>query len=104
MPWLIYLETGPSGLAFTTYALSQGHTCTLYVRSPKKLPPEISSHDNVVVIVGELNDVASLEKAVSSGADVLVSCLGPPNISIPTATKNIRNTVTFQNRDAETVS
>jgi putative NADH-flavin reductase len=48
----------------------------LYVRSPQKLPEDIATHRDVVVITGQLTDVDGLSKAME-GVDVVISTLGP---------------------------
>jgi hypothetical protein len=50
---------------------------TLYVRTPSKLPADISDSPQVTVIEGELQDVDGLKKAASSGAKIFVSFAGP---------------------------
>jgi hypothetical protein len=72
---LVLGSTSPAGIAFCLSALRDSHTLTLYVRTPSKLPQEISS--NATVITGDLTNAASLEEAISSGAKTCVSFLGP---------------------------
>ncbi|KAK2811642.1 hypothetical protein FQN50_001984 [Emmonsiellopsis sp. PD_5] len=74
---LVLGATGQSGVEFCKAALSQGHTLTLYVRSPDKLPPEISNSANVSVVKGTLEDIPSFERAVASGPTIFVSFAGP---------------------------
>lgn len=50
---------------------------TLFVRTPSKLPQEISEHSNVAVIQGELGDVEGLRKAAACEADTFISLAGP---------------------------
>jgi hypothetical protein len=58
-------------------ALEQGHSLTLYVRNPDKVPAEIKDNPKVTVIKGSLDDESGLEKAVNSGPTVFVSFAGP---------------------------
>jgi nucleoside-diphosphate-sugar epimerase len=71
---LVLGGTSPAGIAFCLAALRDGHTLILYVRNFSKLPIEISSIANIVV--GQLDDTAALEHAVSH-AKTCVSFLGP---------------------------
>lgn len=68
---------GLSGLEFCKTALKKGHTLTLYVRSPNKLPTEISNATNVSVVKGTLEDMSSFQHAAASGPTVFVSFAGP---------------------------
>lgn len=69
--------TGICGLIFTQAAIQSGHFVTLYVRTPSKIPSEMSSHSSVAVIQGELGDEEGLKKAAACGADTFVSLAGP---------------------------
>src|SRR5262249_3123860 len=60
----------------------QGITLVLYVRSPQKLPDDVASHRDVIVIVGQLNDPDSLSKALE-GADAVISTIGPAVVRGP---------------------
>jgi hypothetical protein len=68
---------GLSGLEFCKAAIAQGQKLTLYVRSPSKLLAEISSHANVSVVKGTLEDLSSFQLAATSGPTVFVSFAGP---------------------------
>jgi putative NADH-flavin reductase len=70
--------TGSTGILVAREALRvfQGCTLILYARSPDKIPEDLSSHQCVIIVQGELNDPGSLEKALE-GADAVVSTLGP---------------------------
>ena len=76
---------GPSGTDFTNLVLSnpQGPKITLYVRTPSKLPSEFreaAAPTRLRIIVGELDDQATLETALTDPTtpiDVVVSFLGP---------------------------
>ncbi|KAI8936584.1 hypothetical protein NX059_006986 [Plenodomus lindquistii] len=74
---LVLGATGPSGILFCEAALRHGHPLTLYVRNPSKLPSSIGRSPNVTVIKGELTSEKRLTSAISGGATVLVSFLGP---------------------------
>jgi nucleoside-diphosphate-sugar epimerase len=69
--------TGICGLIFTKAALEAGHELTLYVRTPPKIPADLSSHASLRVIQGELGDDEAMKKAAACGADVFVSLAGP---------------------------
>jgi len=69
--------TGICGLIFTRAALEAGHTLTLYVRTPSKIPADLSSNPRLSVIQGDLGDVEGLKKAAACGADVFLSLAGP---------------------------
>jgi len=69
--------TGICGTIFTRAALEAGHKLTLYVRTPSKIPSDLSSHTNLSVIQGELQDAAGLAKAAACGADIFISLAGP---------------------------
>ena len=69
--------TGICGLIFTRAALEAGHKLTLYVRTPSKIPTELSSNANLAVMQGELGDVEGLKNAAACGADVFISLAGP---------------------------
>ena len=69
--------TGICGTIFTRAALEAGHKLTLYVRTPSKIPSNLSSHTNLSVIQGELQDADGLQKAAACGADIFISLAGP---------------------------
>ena len=69
--------TGLCGLIFTRAALETGHSLTLYIRNPLKLPTEVAENKNVNVIQGELSDEEGLKRAAGCGADVFVCLAGP---------------------------
>ncbi|PGG98829.1 hypothetical protein AJ80_09466 [Polytolypa hystricis UAMH7299] len=78
---LVIGATGQTGLDFCHAALNQGHTLTLYVRNPSKLPADITGNSNVTVIKGTLEDVAGLQQAATCGATIFVSFAGPVSSS-----------------------
>jgi len=69
--------TGVCGTIFTRAALEAGHTVTLYVRTPSKVPKDLASNPSLSVIKGELGDEEGLKKAAACGADIFVSMAGP---------------------------
>jgi hypothetical protein len=64
-------------LLFCEEALSQGHSLTLLVRNPGKLPSSIRSNTRVSITEGQLNDKSSLQRVASSGASIFISFAGP---------------------------
>jgi putative NADH-flavin reductase len=71
-------SSGQSGIDFAREALSHGHSLTVYVRSPEKLPRDISDHANVNVIRGGFDaDLETIRPAITSGAEAIVSTAGP---------------------------
>ncbi|KAJ4489712.1 NAD-P-binding protein [Lentinula edodes] len=75
---LILGATGPIGIALCHEILSsiQDSSLVLFVRSPQKVPNDLSSSSRVSVITGQLTDVASLAEAME-GVDAVCSALGP---------------------------
>ncbi|PBP17081.1 NmrA family protein [Diplocarpon rosae] len=69
--------SGICGTLFTRAALEVGHTLTFYVRTPSKIPSDISSHANLQIIQGTFEDGEGLKKAAACGATVFVSFAGP---------------------------
>jgi putative NADH-flavin reductase len=67
-----------SGIVLVREALEtvQGITLVLYVRSPQKLPQDIATHRDVIIVTGQLTDADALSKALE-GADAVVSTIGP---------------------------
>jgi uncharacterized protein YbjT (DUF2867 family) len=86
---------GPSGLEFCNAALLQGHRLTLYVRSPAKLPNEIRNSANVSVVKGTLEDIASFQRAATSGPTIFVSFAGPVSKSKETVRQRSAHSVAF---------
>ena len=74
---LLIGATGICGLIFTRAALEAGHQVTAYVRTPSKIPGDLSSSSNLSIIHGELGDKERLEKVAACGADVFISLAGP---------------------------
>lgn len=69
--------TGLCGLIFTRLALEAGHALTLYVRTPSKIPSDLSAHPDLHIIQGEFDNEAGLAQAAACGATVFISFAGP---------------------------
>jgi len=69
----VFGATGKIGRHVVDQLLAAGHTVTAYVRDPSKLP---TTHPNLTVIQGGLDDPAGIGRAVA-GADAVISALGP---------------------------
>ena len=70
----VFGATGGVGRLVVDELRGNGHRVTAYVRSPAKVPD--SWGDEVTVVVGELTDIASVDRVVE-GADAVVSAVGP---------------------------
>ncbi|THH09978.1 hypothetical protein EW146_g8517 [Bondarzewia mesenterica] len=74
---LVLGATGPCGVLLIRELLTSTHAAVVvYARNPSKLPSDISTHRNVVIIQGELTDSDSLSKAME-GVHAVLSALGP---------------------------
>ncbi|KAJ3782339.1 NAD-P-binding protein [Lentinula aff. detonsa] len=75
---LVLGATGPVGISLCREILSsvQDPSLVLFVRSPQKIPNDLSSDNRVTVITGQLTDTESLAKAIE-GVDAVCSALGP---------------------------
>ena len=72
---IIFGATGSLGSHVLRQALADGHQVTVFVRTPSRLPPEISSR--LTVHVGDLGTVRPLELArLIGGHDALINCAG----------------------------
>lgn len=69
----IFGGTGTTGLLVTAKALRDGHTVTLFARTPSKITIE---HNGLKIVKGELTDLNKIEEALD-GADAVISVLGP---------------------------
>ena len=67
----VFGATGGVGTQLVGQALDSGHAVTAFVREPATL----ARSDELVVIVGRLDDYAAVEGAID-GADVILSALG----------------------------
>ncbi|KAH9204259.1 hypothetical protein DL95DRAFT_377112 [Leptodontidium sp. 2 PMI_412] len=74
---LLFGATGGIGLLFCEEALSQGHSLTLLVRNPGKLPSNIRTNTRVNITESQLNDKSALQRVASSGASIFISFAGP---------------------------
>jgi putative NADH-flavin reductase len=72
MNLVILGATGRTGLLLVRQALDAGHHVTAYVRKNGDLP----AHPDLTVMLGPLGDAAAMTAAFT-GADAVVSCLGP---------------------------
>jgi putative NADH-flavin reductase len=70
----VFGASGAIGKLLIRQALDNGYNVRAYVRNPSKLALE---HPNLETIQGELNDFSKIKLAIS-GADVVISTLGPP--------------------------
>lgn len=70
----VFGATGAIGSLTVDQLLVRGHTVTAYARNAAKVPARWG--DRVRVVIGEMSDVTAIDEAVS-GADVVVSALGP---------------------------
>ncbi|CDO70901.1 hypothetical protein BN946_scf184829.g9 [Trametes cinnabarina] len=68
--------TGPCGLQLIKQALAHNHSVVVYVRSPQKLPVDITSNPAVTVYEGQLIDAEKLYEAIQ-GVHAVLSALGP---------------------------
>jgi putative NADH-flavin reductase len=69
----VFGASGNIGRHVVNQLLAAGHTVTAYVRNPAKLS---TTHPNLTVIQGELDDPTGVAGAVD-GADAVISALGP---------------------------
>lgn len=69
----VFGATGRTGQFIVQQALTQGHEIVAYVRTPSKLTV---THENMSIVQGDMNDAAQIEAAIS-GADAVISALGP---------------------------
>lgn len=68
-------------MEFCNQALKAGHSLIIFARAPSKLPPNIKDSPKVSTIEGKFADAKDREKAAKSGADVLVTFMGPVTMS-----------------------
>jgi putative NADH-flavin reductase len=72
MKLVIFGSTGGVGRQLVEQALEQRHTVTAFARNPAKLPTE---HENLQIVQGDVNDVASVEQAIR-GQEAVLAALG----------------------------
>jgi uncharacterized protein YbjT (DUF2867 family) len=77
--------TGRTGRLVVEQALAAGHTVTVLVRSPEKLP---TGHSNLRVVTGEATETAAVASALA-GADAVISTLGGKGSVIADSTRAI---------------
>jgi nucleoside-diphosphate-sugar epimerase len=65
--------TGPAGRLTLTKLLAAGHVVTVYARQPARLGIE---HEHLIAVRGELTDAALINQ-IMTGADAVISLLGP---------------------------
>ena len=89
MKLIVFGSTGATGIEVIRLALEKGYEVIAYARSPDKINIE---HENLTIIKGELDDLNSLENAISKG-DAVISLLGASgkvkDNSISNGVKNI---------------
>ncbi|CAG9947733.1 unnamed protein product [Clonostachys rosea f. rosea IK726] len=73
---LVLGATGPSGISLLRELLYRKYSTVAYVRSPSKIPDDISSNSLLTVIKGAMDDRESFTRALS-GVDIILSLLGP---------------------------
>lgn len=73
---LVLGATSPTGIFTVRELLSAGHTTTLFIRNPSKLPADIASHPAVKVLTGSITSKEDLDPAFED-VDAVISLLGP---------------------------
>lgn len=75
---LVLGGTGAIGLLLIQELLASqaNHTLVVYARSPNKVPEDVSSHERVKIVKGELTERDALAAALE-GVHAVVSTLGP---------------------------
>src|SRR5512144_1697482 len=68
----VFGGTGAAGRLLVQRALEEGHHVTAFARDPTKLEPR----PNLDVVGGAIDDAAAVRRAVT-GADAVISLLGP---------------------------
>lgn len=69
----VFGGTGETGLLLIQKALAAGHRVTAFARNPTKVSFQ---HNNLSIVQGNLDEPQNIDKAVS-GADAVISILGP---------------------------
>lgn len=87
---ILFGATGKTGLCFVEQALAHGHTVTAFLRDPAKLALE---HPQLHKVVGDIQDRASIDKALAEPFDAAISALGvfhrEPRTELSSGTKNV---------------
>ena len=95
MKLTIFGATGETGKQLVEQALTAGSYVVAYARNPSKLD---FMHKNLTIVEGELADQPIIEHAVS-GADVVISVLGPRGGSKDKPiTQGMQNIITAMNK------
>ncbi|WP_224028337.1 NAD(P)-dependent oxidoreductase [Paraburkholderia caribensis] len=85
--------TGRTGSLFVSQCLARGHSVTAFVRDATRLPASVLSHSALQIVTGELSDVDTIARSLSSaGHDVLVCMLAsesPPYTAVSTGTHSL---------------
>lgn len=85
----IFGGTGKTGLLLIEKALKNGHTVTVFARTPSKISIQ---HNNLKIVKGELEEYGKIEEAIKN-ADAVLSVLGPTQktkgLAIANGIKNI---------------
>lgn len=76
MKVVILGATGGTGRELVKQALELGHDVTAFVRDPSRLK---IGHERLAMVVGNMLDPSSLEKAIA-GQDAVISALGSPGL------------------------
>ena len=77
MTILIAGATGATGTFLAKELLDRGHTVKMVVRSPERLPDAVRSHEQAVVLTGNILDMSDAEvSGLVRGCDAVASCLG----------------------------
>ncbi|MEK6294304.1 MAG: NAD(P)H-binding protein [Paraburkholderia tropica] len=74
----LFGATGPTGTHIIEEALKQGYNLSVYARDAKKL--EVFA-GRVGIVIGDLQDRNAIAKCIS-GADAVISALGPNNLKV----------------------
>jgi len=70
---LVFGATGPTGLQIVEQALARGLRVTAFVRDPAKLTLE---HPRLHTVIGDVGDPESIDTALATKPDAVVSALG----------------------------
>jgi putative NADH-flavin reductase len=85
----IFGATGKTGRYLLKQALECGHSVTVLVRTPAKLPVR---HERLIVVQGDVRDAAKVSQAVA-GVGTVISVLGPasnrPEMAVSQGMDNI---------------
>ncbi|PLX91817.1 MAG: epimerase [Desulfuromonas sp.] len=71
MKLIIFGSTGGTGRELVKQALDQGHNVTAYARNPSKI--EDLEHPNLEVVIGDILDLVSVEKAIEGNDAVFIT-------------------------------